>query len=250
MAGKNNILFVLLVKIAVALPSRLPHTMGIVWIMLFALCFLVACTGEPTPELVELATVDVSPTFPPPITPTAPPTHTATATASPTAEPTMTSQPLTEVVIAVQPIPAGYAIPPDALTVYELPVSNMTDTALDDLERVINQVALADIGCFEPIHPQHIARRTIGEGFRDLPGDCPQLPELARPIQLSEVVVAAQYIDDGTVITPEMIIVRSWPAALIPPDAITMLSNVVGQVSRRGILQEQVLRSGQFIEGD
>lgn len=135
---------------------------------------LAACEpGDPTPELVEIQQVptDVIRTVPPPTPTPLQPTTTPSPVPSPTPTPylTLTPTPLVvSLVVAVRPIPAGYAIPPEAVRVIEWPVASVQAVpfnALTDLDQVVNEVTLVDIACYEPILTDTIARREVGSGF-------------------------------------------------------------------------------------
>jgi len=110
-----------------------------------------------------------------------------------------------------------------------------------DLSAVINQVALVDLICFEPITAQTIAPREIGSDFLPLPDDCPQYFEINTDAPLQSVVVAVQPITQGERITPADVALREWPTHMIPPGAYTTLADAIGTVAQTDILREQLL---------
>jgi Flp pilus assembly protein CpaB len=213
----------------------------------FILIFiLAACGSQPA---VELVSTRVLPTRPPrtitPTIPTATPsvTPTATATDTPTATATDTAEPWVALVVAVQPIPAGMAIPPEAVAVQSWPQAAAPLSALTDLDAVINQVSLVDIDCYEPIIQPIIARRTAGSGFLPMPGDCPPVTTDIR--ELTMIAVAIDYIPAGATIAPSAVALQPWPQALIPPGALNALSDVVGATAQIDILIGQPIRQRQ-----
>lgn len=213
------------------------------WLILIIL--LAACTvnQDATPVLIqELPTRVILPSNTPTITPrpSHTPTRTPTSTATLESTETPTSPPMTTVVIAIEPIPQGYAIPPHAVTLFSLPPESVPVDAVLSLNDVINHVARVDIGCFEPISAETLALREVGSGYVELPQQCPPLAEMA--IEMGSVVVATRWIPPGEIISPSMVMLRDYPLALISPDAITSLSDAIGKQTDVDILREQPIR--------
>lgn len=221
-------------------------------VFISVLCVLSACGGRPsTPEFEEVPTVFRFPTrtLIPTLTPS--PTPIDTPTATPTdPPPTATPVPMAQIVIAVKPIPAGMAIPPEALRLNAWPENSLPNEVMTDVNAVVNQVALVDIVCFEPILPGMIAPRTIGSGFEPLPGDCGVPPIITPTLSLTGVAIARQYIPIGTTITPDMIVMRAWPVALLPPGAIQAAGSVIGRTTRQDILREQPILTSRITSGN
>ncbi|PJF22640.1 MAG: hypothetical protein CUN56_04960 [Phototrophicales bacterium] len=225
------------------------------WLLLICL-LATACTvdQDATPVLLqELPTRVVLPSNTPSITPR--PSRTATKTASPfpptatlTPSITPTTMPLVEVIIAVEPIPQGYAIPPSAVRIFSLPPESVPLDAAVDLDEVINHVARVPIGCFDPISIGTLAPREAGSGYLDLPGNCPPVPEEGS--EMGHIVVAVNWIQPGQVISPSMVMLRDYPHNLIPPDAITRLSDVIGRQVGMNILREQPIHSYHLMPDD
>lgn len=225
------------------------------WLLLICL-LAAACTvnEDATPVLLEeLPTRVILPSDTPTITPR--PSRTATRTPSPippteTTQPTTTPTrlPLVDVIIAVEPIPQGYAIPPSAVRIFSLPPESVPLDAAFDLDQVINHVARVPIGCFETISAGTLAIREAGTGYAELPADCPPVPEEA--IEMGSIVVAARWIPPGQIISPSMVMLRDYPQDLISPDAITRLSDAIGQQVNMDILREQPIRAYHLTTDD
>ena len=219
---------------------------------LMMVLLLAACNQDATPELVQLPTRVVFPTetatatITPTLTTT--PTRTPTPTITPTPTETHTPEPTplsyVDLIIAVQPIPAGAVIPPEAIQVQRWPEVAAPFAAALTLDEVIGKVALVEITCFEPILANVLALRTIGSGYDPLPGRCGRVPSLDDPVELVNVVVAAQYLPLNTRISPEMVALRPWPAVFVPPDAVLTMADILGTTTEREILIEQPLRDG------
>ena len=229
------------------------------WILLLCLLMLAACESDdesqPLANIVEVAYVPtrtatshatplplVTRTRRPPTAtaiPTTPvPTSTSTATHTPTALPVI------ELVIAILPIPAGMPIPPEAVHLVRWPRSAAPAEYFTAVDQVINEVALVDIGCFEPVLPQTVSYREIGTGFEPLPGACPLL-ESQGPEPLVNVVIARMDIAAGQRIAPEDVALRPWPLDMVPPGAHQAMSEVLGQRARNAIRREQPVIAGQ-----
>ena len=215
---------------------------------------LAACQSE---EATPPGIIEVLPTrfLIPSDTPTPRPTRTALPTRIPrptyvmpsataTLDVTMTPTPveLVELVVAVQPIPAGQAIPPDAVRVYVWPAIAAPHIAATDLAEVINQVSLVDIDCTQPILMGTLAQRTRGTGFTPLPDRCLPLLPLWSPITFVDIVIAVQSIPAGATIAPNMIAMRPWPEPFLPDDVLLTFADVIGRVARVDIYQEQPLQ--------
>ena len=229
-----------------------------VWPLLL-MVLLVACSGPPSPAgrvemlptLMELPSMTPQPSLTPlPVTPS--PSATATdppPTATPlppTATFTPTRSPMVELVIAVQPIPAGAVIPAEAVQVVPWPEAALPVNAVVQLDEVIEWVSLADVACYEPLLPDMLARRTI-------PGETPPLAEACDPLPpaedigpLVDVVIAARYLEPDTIIQPHLVALRPWPQALLPPGALTSLAQALGGEVQRGIFRGQPLLAGNL----
>lgn len=224
--------------------------------IVFLLLLLIAACNSNEPQAVELPTQIILPspeptatvvrTRPPTLTPEPTATGTATPTATPTPTPTSTPVEWTQIVLAVRPIPAGYAIPPEAVQLVDFPASAAPFSAFHQLEDVINQVTLVDIGCFEPVLAETVAPREVGTGFELLPDTCGSIPIFEPPLEFVEVVVAVRFIPAGTKITPEMIALHAWPQALVPPGIHDSYMDVVGKIAQVDIVREQFIRSQQI----
>lgn len=213
-------------------------------IILVGLCIAGCEPTDPTPELVQIQAA-ITPTHDtdPTATHTPHPTQTPSPLPSntPNAAPTITPLPLQEIIIVIKPIPAGYAIPPDAVMRYPWPQAAQPRTAYTELSDVINQVTLVDLSCFEPITAQTIAPREVGDGFLALPGDCPQTFDVNTATPLQSVVVAVRRIIPGQQISPAAVALRDWPSHMIPPGAYTTLADAIGTIAQTEILPEQLL---------
>jgi Flp pilus assembly protein CpaB len=226
--------------------------------MFIAVCLLAiaACKpGERRPVLLELEPLPTEvilpsltpfpPTETPTFTPTTAPTVTSTLTLTP--EPTQTPVEMVTLVVAVQPIPAGAVIPPEAVIVYDWPHAAAPMHAVAALDDAVGWVALANIACFEPLLENSVARRTVGSGYEPLPGNCGTVSALETGVTLIDVVIALERIRTGTIISPEMIALRPWPEALAPADAKTSLAGVIGSTARVDILREQPIFADKII---
>lgn len=223
-------------------------------LMGFYTLFVVACTPDSGPVEIPLPsetpfifptathTPWPSPTVSPTITHTWTPTHTPT----PTATVTRTPIPMADLVLIVQPVPAGYPIPPEAVQVVTWPEAVVPQNSIATLDEVINEVALVDLFCFQPVLESLIARRTVGSDYFPLPDRCPPTPELTPPYRYVDVAFAVQYIDPGQTITPHMIAFRPWPQALAPEGAVREYMDVVGKTSQVELLREQPLLRDYF----
>jgi Flp pilus assembly protein CpaB len=220
-------------------------------VVICAVLLLAACAGDdpgagalrvlPTEFLLPSLTPTPGLTEPLPAAPTATPTAEPVVTNTPMPTP----PPLVELVIAVQPIPAGAPIPPEALALYFFPEDYAPSRALNDPEPVIGQVALVEIACFEPVLSHLIAPRTIGSGYDPLPGNCGPLPNEEPPVEFGHVVIAAETIPSGALITPAMVALRRWPQTISPPGSYDTLASVIGSVAQTDILREQPLLAGR-----
>jgi Flp pilus assembly protein CpaB len=169
-------------------------------------------------------------------------------TPDPNTVPTPTSVPQMELVVAVQPVPAGAVIPADAVRIVPWPEISAPYTAVLDLAAVVNKMAVVEIGCFEPVLEDALARRTPGLVVTPLPGRCLPLLPLHAPISYVNVVVATRYIPAGATITPSAVALRPWPEILLPMDSLTTFASAIGQVAEVAILQEQPLRLAMLRE--
>jgi len=229
------------------------------WIMLMSLIWVIAACGSDDVQVVPIASV---PTIAPeataiiPLPPTAviPTEVSATAPASTrTPRPTATSIPsatptpvrLADVVIAVKPIPAGAAIPPDAVQQVRWPVDALPYAPIEQVEAVINEVALVDIGCNEPILLEAIAYREVGTGFEALPDTC---PTLQASVEMVDVVIAVEDVDAGTVIAPGAVTLRPWPVGALPSGHHRTLADVIGTVASGDIRREQPITTRRIID--
>jgi len=226
-------------------------------VSLFLIGLAAACVSEsatPTGELAILPTRVVFPSNTPTDRPTRTPLPTSRPlpayvpipSSTPTAIPSPTPVVMVELVIAILPIPAGMPIPPEAVTYYAWPEAALPYAAITRLEEAINQVALVDIGCFEPLLANTLAPRTVGSEFLPLPDSCPPLYPLPAIPALVNRVVAAQDIPAGSTIGPQAVILRPWPETLLPADALTSFGVVVGRTATVDIWRGQPLRSAQI----
>lgn len=161
---------------------------------------------------------------PPPVSPT--------FTLTPTDKPDL----WTPIVIVAKPIPAGYAIPPEALRLELWSVESLPTDYYTNLDEVINQVTLVDLTCHEPVLGRTIAPRQIGTGFLPLPNHCDEHPHSQTA---SYVVVAARDIHAGETITPASVQRVLWHYA--PPDGFVNLADVIGSRTTTYIFREQIL---------
>jgi Flp pilus assembly protein CpaB len=171
---------------------------------------------------------------------------TATITATPT--PTVTPIALGEIVVAVRPIPAGAAIPPEAVQRMPWPAESVPAQAVTTLDEAVNQVALVDFACYEPLLSEGVARREVGSGFEPLPNTCDALNGPPSMV-LVDVVVAVQPLTAGTVIPPSAVALRPWPVGLVPPGALTSLADAVGQTVAIDLNREQPVLAGKLTPG-
>jgi len=117
------------------------------------------------------------------------------------------------------------------------PVAALPVAYVGDLDAVAGEVALAQIGCFEPFLTRTVAPREVGDWFEPLPDVC----EISDHAGLVEVVIATQDIDPGAVIEPSMVTLRPWPRAYLPPGAFIEMIDVIGTTATTTIRQEQPL---------
>jgi Flp pilus assembly protein CpaB len=209
----------------------------------FAYFILMGCTlnTTPAPPPTEdisalLPTRFVPPTYTP--IPSITPTFTPRPTATPTLTPIPTPEPLAELVIITQALPAGVAIPPNALGVVLVPERSLPYNAVTDITKIINRVTTTALGCYEPIVADVLAEREAGSGFLTF-SDCPPIPQAVQPFRMVNMVVATLYLPQGAKILPNMVILRPYPFHLLPLDAMTNLSDAIGQVTSVEIYPEQ-----------
>jgi len=143
------------------------------------------------------------------------------------------------------PIPAGMPIPPEAVSLARWPRTAAPSEYFTAVDQVINEVALVDIGCFEPVLPQTVSYREIGIGFEPLPGACPLL-ESHEPEPLVNVVIARTDIAANQLIGPEDVALRPWPLDMLPPGAHQAMSEVLGHRVQSAIRREQPVIAGQL----
>lgn len=146
------------------------------------------------------------------------------------------------IVIVVKPIPAGYAIPPEAIRLEMWAVESLPTGYYQDVNHVINEVTLVDLACHEPVLSHTIARREVGTGFLPLPNECETHPDLQTA---SYVVIAARDIRAGETITPSSVQRVLWHYA--PPDGFVNLADVIGLQAKTFIFREQILTSQRLI---
>lgn len=208
-------------------------------------------TPPATPQLVATHLI-ASPTHPattrtPARTPAAP-TRTPSATLppyespTPTHTPTPTVMPMVTLVVVAQPVPVGWPIPPEAVTLYAWPEAAAPHAAITRLEDAINQVALVALDCGQPVLSNMLAHRTVGNDYFPLPERCPPLRPLTPPVTLVDVAFAIEFIPAGAVIAPYAVVMRPWPEAALPHDAITTFAGVVGKTAQTDIFAEQLFR--------
>jgi len=230
------------------------------WIGMISLLWLITACGDDSvqvqvvsvasiPTLIPTpsAVVPLPPTAPPPIqlpSPTSQPTRMTTSEVPTSIPPTVTPIALGEVVIAVKPIPAGMPIPPEAVQVVPWPADALPYTPITQLDEVINEVALVDIGCNEPILPDAIAFREVGSGFTPLPGACPAREPNAGTVN---VVIAVADLPIGSMIEPNDVTLRVWPAGALPPGHYRSLSEVIGTTVTTDVRREQPLTAQRVV---
>ncbi len=204
-------------------------------------CLLAACNAlDPTPELIAVST-------PRPTRPANTPTSIPSAKAIITAPPTHTSQPthtptpitMTEIVIVVKPLPVGYPISPDALTLYPWPAGDLPEGVFTSVEDVVNRVTRTDLVCYQPVVSDLIAHRTVGTEFFPLEDSCTPMPDPIPDFVPAHVVVAVGFIMAGERIEPHMVTLQIWPKALAPTDGFNGYSSVVGQQTQSDLLSNQ-----------
>lgn len=211
-------------------------------IVYFLLLTLIGCTLNTTPApptddiLADLPTRFIIPTYTP--IPSITPTFTPRPTSTPSPTPIPTPEPLAELVIITQALPAGVAIPPEAIGVVQVPVRSMPFSAMTDITDIVNRVTRVDLGCYEPIIEGVLAFREAGSGFLTFE-DCPPVPQAQQPFRMVNIVVATIYLPEGTQILPNMVALRPYPFHLIPLGALTNLSDAIGAITRTDILREQ-----------
>lgn len=140
------------------------------------------------------------------------------------------------IVIVIKPVPAGYAIPPEAVRLEMWAVESLPTDYYQDVDQVINQVALVDLSCYEPILDRMIAPRQVGTGFLPLSNSCEEHPHSQTA---SYVVVAARDIQVGEIITPSSVHRVLWH--YIPQDGFVNLGDVMGLRAETYIFREQIL---------
>jgi len=222
-----------------------------IWVVCLAACqFAPDRTTEPPPTPILLSTIVFTPKPThtvvrlPSNTPNPTDTPSPTLTLRPTDTPEPTQISLRQVVVAVQPIPAGFAIPPEAVALIDWPLETGFSTAFSNVDDVINEVALVDIGCFQPIVSAVIARREVGSGFETLPRSCPPLPTLTD--EMVNIAVPQMFITTGTEIRPAMVTLRAWPAVYAPSGAINNFADVVGAIARIDLFEEYPILTDQL----
>jgi Flp pilus assembly protein CpaB len=217
------------------------------WFLLLAV-LLVACTpphNDPTPAIIEITLLPTRidegmvVVLPPTATPSPLPTSIATRTPRPTqtTTPQPTGIPMREIAIAVQPVPPGAPIPPEAVRLVRWPIAALPVAYVGDVDAVAGEVAIAQIGCFEPFLTRTVAPREVGDWFEPLLDVC----EPSDHAGLVEVVIATQDITPGAVIEPSMVTLRPWPRAYLPPGAVIEMIDVIGTTATTTIRQEQPL---------
>lgn len=239
---------------------------GLLLMSLTSACGSVGSPSEarllPTEAILPTTTLRVitlapTSTATPQVTPSATqtPKPVPTQTPLPTLVPTMIEPPTitpTEVryayiAIAIKPIPAGYAIPPDAVTLYPWPVDTVPFTSILTVDDVVNKVALTDIHCFEPFVEAGLALREAGFGFEELES-CPSLPPQTGVVTFTNVVVATQYVDAGVTIRPGMVSMRRWPIEIRPVGAIGRFADVIGKETLGQLIPEQPIYAEMLME--
>ncbi len=227
---------------------------GYMLLLLFSACG----TETPAPEVRRLPTEVILPTptlIPPTLTtpatlePTLPPGMTFTASSTETRMPyptppqveiptaTATEVRYAYIAIAMQPIPAGYAIPPEAVILYPWPAESVPFSAILTVDDVVNKVALADIHCFEPFVEPALALREVGTGFETLES-CPVLPPQTGEVTLVNVVIATQFVEAGVTIRPGMVAMQQWPVEIRPAGTIGRFADVIGKEARENLIPE------------
>ncbi|MDX2076304.1 MAG: SAF domain-containing protein [bacterium] len=205
--------------------------------MLLIGCTLNTTPSPPTDDIEALLpTRFVPPTYTP--IPSITPTRTPRPTATPSPTPSPTPEPLAELIIITQSLPAGVAIPPEALGVVLVPVRSMPYSAVTDITAIVNTVTKVELGCYEPIVSDILALREAGSGFLTfIP--CSPIPQAQQPFRMGNMVVATMFLPQGTQILPNMVALRPYPFHLLPMGALTNLSDAIGQVTTVEIFGEQ-----------
>lgn len=185
--------------------------------------------------------------------PSATPTRSATPSATPTATPSPTATPIVlgEIVIVRRPVPAGYAIPPEALMLAPWPTHLVPPGSLTSTDAVVNTVARTALRCHEPLSLDRIAQREVGTGFLTLPDPACPSPDVAVPLSAAvPVVIAAQPVYSGTIISPANVALHNWPLRYLPANALRTLSDVIGRQAVLTLLRGQVIRADHLAEAD
>lgn len=220
-------------------------------LLMLAACGSADDTGTPQVNIIEIVQLPtlITPASDTPLPPTSTPTqlpsptqtHTPTIADTTTPAPSTTPMDLIQLVVAVKPIPAGAPIPPEAVMLVDWPQANTPMEYFTALDAVINEVALVDIGCYEPVLPHAVAYREIGTGFDPLPGICPPVSALsdASNLSLTRIVMARKDIAPGQRIEPDDIAMRSWPGVYLPAGVYHSMSEILGHVALKAIQREQ-----------
>lgn len=215
----------------------------LMWVTVyFLLLTLIGCTLNTTPApptddiLADLPTRFIVPTYTP--IPSIMPTFTPRPTSTPSPTPIPTPEPLAELVIITQALPAGVAIPPEAIGVVQIPLRSMPFSAVTDITEIVNQVTRVDLGCYEPIIEDVLALREAGSGFLTFT-NCPPIPQAQQPFRMVNIVIATINLPANTQILPNMVALRPYPFHLIPLGALTNLSDAIGTITTTDILREQ-----------
>lgn len=156
-----------------------------------------------------------------------------------------------DLVLAARDIENGALIQPEDVTLYPLPVDYAPFNGVVSPDDVVGKIARTNIRCGLPI----LANLYV-ENAHDVPVDQPtlaqrpdcNLPRLTEPVETRDVVTMAQEIPAGMPIPAEAVVLRPYPAALLPEGALTSLDDVVGKAARTPLYREQVVMPDQLQE--
>lgn len=160
--------------------------------------------------------------------------------------PTPTQIQMVEQVIAVQVIPAGFTIPPEALTLRPVPLTVSVRGGYTDIDDVAGKIAALSIQREQIITDYMLqapnlapdVRATATEQARfapptsmPAPGNAITLLPTATPVSFTNVVVPVYVLPAGTTITANDVIVRPFPVDAAPLNTASDVNNVIGKVT-------------------
>lgn len=149
-----------------------------------------------------------------------------------------------EVVLAAQPIERGSVITAEDVVLYALPEDVTPFNAVVNLDDVIGKNARTSIPCGQPVLTNMLVDdvRDVFDGS-DFTYGCEtiDLSPLQEPVLTELIVMAAQELPGGIVIPDDGVMLRPYPAQLVPDGAINNLTDVIGRIMRDHVVREQVI---------